>query len=58
MLDFRQPFVAGFEFARSDTVRDLTIDRSAGGAVGFEAYCYPELVASLTSDGDKGRRRH
>lgn len=58
MLDFRQPFVAGFEFARPDTVRDLTIDPSAGGADGFEAYCHPELVMSLTGDGDRGRRRY
>lgn len=58
MLDFRQPFVAGFEFARPDTVRDLTIDPSAGGADGFETYCHPELVMSLTGDGDRGRRRY
>jgi len=54
--DFRQPFVAGFEFARPDTVRDLTIDGSTGAA-GFDLYCHPELVAFLTGDM-RGRKRY
>jgi hypothetical protein len=55
-IDFRQPFVAGFEFARPDTVRDLTLEGPAS-AGGFDAYCHPELVASLAGDG-RGRRRY
>lgn len=62
MLDFRQPFVAGFEFARPDTVRDLTIDPSVRGRRGrirgVLPYCHPELVMSLAGDGDRGRRRY
>lgn len=54
--DFRQPFVAGFEFSRPDTVRDLTLEGPASTA-GFDMYCHPELVASLAGDG-RGRRRY
>lgn len=54
--DFRQPFVAGFEFARPDTVRDLTLEGPAS-AGGFDLYCHPELVASLAGSG-RGRRRY
>ncbi|KAK1825758.1 hypothetical protein QBC39DRAFT_387216 [Podospora conica] len=56
--NFGQPFVAGFEFARPDTVADRSIDSSAGGVPGFDAYCHPELVASLTGDGSRGRKRY
>ncbi|KAL8334493.1 hypothetical protein RB598_008985 [Gaeumannomyces tritici] len=65
--DFSQPFVAGFEFARPDTVRDLTLEGGPGGGDGsgsgggfFAPYCHPELVASLAGGAAAGggRRRY
>ncbi|KAK5048235.1 hypothetical protein LTR84_005905 [Exophiala bonariae] len=53
--NFRQPFMAGFEFSRPDTVRDLTLEGPASSS-GFDAYCHPELVASLTGNGERRRR--
>jgi hypothetical protein len=54
--DFGQPFVAGFEFARPNTVRDLSLEGYAGAA-GFDAYCHPDLVASLSVDR-RDRKRY
>ncbi|KAL6409932.1 putative Ankyrin repeat and kinase domain containing 1 [Ilyonectria robusta] len=54
--DFSAPFMAGFEFSRPDTVKDMTLETCS--SVDFDVYCHPELIRVLTEEGASGRPRH
>lgn len=54
-LLYSEPYVAGFEFSRPDSVRDQTLD--AFGGQDFDVFCHPDLVQTIDG-GRSGKPRY